>query len=264
MWSILVAFLVCSAGASLIEVPQLDGSFKLMSPSELEDIENEGSLLYDPYTDIDFHLYTPNNPNDSQIIAIGDIDALQRSSFNPQAPTIIIIHGWGGDIRDGTIQWLRREYLAKGSYNIIGVDWSKGGSTPNYATARYRVAETGFAIADLILFLVNTTGARPSTFLPIGFSLGGQVVGFIGRGVRVGLGVKLERLISLDPAGVLFDFDSWFERINTDDAQLVEVTHTNGGALGMHAPLGHIDFYVNGGKIQHGCGTLDPGCSHTR
>lgn len=39
------------------------------------------------------------------------------------------------------------------------------------------------------------------------------------------------------------------------DAQYVEVIHTCGGYLGFAVPIGHVDFYPNGGSSQPGCGT---------
>lgn len=36
---------------------------------------------------------------------------------------------------------------------------------------------------------------------------------------------------------------------------MVEVLHTTAGRQGYDRPLGHIDFYANGGVQQTGCGT---------
>jgi phosphatidic acid-selective phospholipase A1 len=53
--------------------------------------------------------------------------------------------------------------------------------------------------SDLINFLVSETGAPLSSFHPVGFSLGGQVVGHLGYK----MGGKLHRITGLDPAGKL-------------------------------------------------------------
>lgn len=157
------------------------------------------------------------------------------------------------------------EFLEIYKTPFFSVDWSAGGSTANYYLARHRVNSTGSAIADYISFLVMTTGANPRNMLPVGFSLGGQVVGFVGRNVQRLLGIKLTAILGLDPAGPLFDYGKLDSHINSNDADYVQIVHTNGETLGMHGPLGHADFYVHGGKIQNGCGVdLFGSCSHVR
>lgn len=38
------------------------------------------------------------------------------------------------------------------------------------------------------------------------------------------------------------------------DAEFVDVVHTDGGVFGFDSPLGHVDFYPNGGMpFQPGC-----------
>ena len=41
-------------------------------------------------------------------------------------------------------------------------------------------------------------------------------------------------------------------KLSTQSARYVEVIHTEGGCLGTMEPLGHADFYPNGGKDQPG------------
>jgi len=265
---ILLAFVICSVGAISIrrhKVPRIDGTFTYMTEHELKQIADDATQFYDPHTEVIYHLYTRENPIDSQILKTGDHFTLRNSNFNPRYPTIFIVHGWNADIRDGTIQGTRREYLAKGEYNIIGIDWSAGCKTPNYASARYRCAPTGYAISEFMLFLVRDGGANARDFLPMGFSLGGHVVGFIGRGMQSLLGFSLPALVALDPAGPLFE-ESIIpgDHLRSDDADYVEVVHTSGASLGYLKPLGDRDFYVNGGRSQNGCLVVDTGCSHTR
>lgn len=86
------------------------------------------------------------------------------------------------------------------------------------------------------------------------------------------------RVYGLDPAGPSFEgvrgnarFNS--ERLNKNDARFVQVIHTNGGNFGFRAPIGHVDFFPNGGEFQPGCDMefeqqfLKPAqdvCSHNR
>ena len=59
----------------------------------------------------------------------------------------------------------------------------------------------------------------------------------------------------LDPAGPSFTRNSAAARLDKDDAFLVDVIHTDGGrnGMGMMKPIGHMDFYPNGGAKQPGC-----------
>lgn len=65
--------------------------------------------------------------------------------------------------------------------------------------------------------------------------------------------------IALDPS--LFGWTHHPDRLNPDDADLVEVLHTTAGILGYDYPLGDLDFYPNGGSAQNGCGAT-VSCSH--
>ena len=45
--------------------------------------------------------------------------------------------------------------------------------------------------------------------------------------------------------------------LNKDDADFVDILHTGGGTdpddRGIFDPIGHVDFYANGGNHQPGC-----------
>jgi phosphatidic acid-selective phospholipase A1 len=44
------------------------------------------------------------------------------------------------------------------------------------------------------------------------------------------------------------------ERLDSGDAEFVEVVHTSGGYLGYRDPIGQVDFFPNGGTWpQPGC-----------
>lgn len=42
-------------------------------------------------------------------------------------------------------------------------------------------------------------------------------------------------------------------RLTKDDANFVEVIHTNSGVYGEYPQIGHVDFSVNGGRMQPVC-----------
>jgi hypothetical protein len=59
--------------------------------------------------------------------------------------------------------------------------------------------------------------------------------------------------VGLDPAGFLFEGHDGTVRLDTSDAEYVDVIHSDGGFLGTLEPIGHVDFYPNGGRAQRGC-----------
>lgn len=81
-------------------VPQLDGSMKLMSDKEIEQIlaNNDSSLFYNPSNDMKFTLYVKNDV--PRVIKIGDKEALLSSRFDPKGKTYILTHGYNSHGND--------------------------------------------------------------------------------------------------------------------------------------------------------------------
>ena len=73
--------------------------------------------------------------------------------------------------------------------------------------------------------------------------------------------IIIKKNTGLDPAGPLFENYDPRARLDPEDADLVDVIHSNGekiymGGLGAWDPMGDIDFYPNGGRMQKGCTNL--------
>jgi hypothetical protein len=65
----------------------------------------------------------------------------------------------------------------------------------------------------------------------------------------------------LDPAGPFFSLNDTETRLDTTDADFVDVIHTDSGSLTdgqltFIEAIGHVDFYPNGGIDQPGCDPL--------
>ena len=57
----------------------------------------------------------------------------------------------------------------------------------------------------------------------------------------------------LDPARFAFTDAPPDARLDKSDAMFVDVIHTDIGKWGLEQPVGHVDFYPNGGASQAGC-----------
>lgn len=74
------------------------------------------------------------------------------------------------------------------------------------------------------------------------------MVGFIGKA----LNGKLKSIVSLDPAGPLFELNNPGGRTDYTDAKYVEVIHSSSGIIGFARAIGTTDFYPNSMR--------NPGC----
>ena len=85
-----------------------------------------------------------------------------------------------------------------------------------------------------------------------GHSLGAQTCGFFGKSYfEFTGGRKLTSIVGLDPAGPIFEEnDEKTQKLYKDDADFVQVIHTDYKFLGHEASMGHIDYYLNGGEVQ--------------
>ncbi|XP_069686188.1 uncharacterized protein [Periplaneta americana] len=203
-----------------------------------------------------FRLYTNENPSTYTAIIIGDDSTV--TGLDTSLPTRFYIHGWRSSADNG--EFLKDDYLSVGKYNVILVDWSALANTL-YLEAQGRVKDVGAYVASFLDYLV-TKGVSLSTVAIAGHSLGAHIAGVAGNRVSG----TLAKITGLDPAYPLYDNEPSENKLDSSDASFVEVIHTCGGLLGIKDPLGHADFYPNGGvPTQPGCGLdLAGSCSHSR
>ncbi|XP_065073470.1 pancreatic triacylglycerol lipase-like [Ochlerotatus camptorhynchus] len=225
-------------------------------PHDLDVVEP----LFDPETDVIFRLFTRSNPQSPQIIQWDNPESLLNSNFNPAHPTRFTIHGWVSG-EDANMHGLIREnLLALDEFNVINVDWGAGAQTINYVQARNRVGPVGEIVSRFIDMMVETSGASLESVSVTGSSLGAHCAGNAGK-FQHG---RINTIIGMDPAGPLFSLGQP-DIIHESDGQYVEAIYTNSGLLGFDLPLGHANFYPNGGRTQPGCGIdITGNCAHTR
>ncbi|XP_008197619.2 endothelial lipase [Tribolium castaneum] len=239
------------------DVFRLFGLFRSLLEIRPEDVKT---------TDVTFYLYSRNISNLKLPLDGGNIDITKNTKF--------IIHGWIDNHNRSWYHHLTDEYLKKGDFNVIHVDWGRV-SKSFYVSSAQNTRLVAHFIAS---FILNHKLALGKVHL-IGHSLGAHIAGFTSQNIRQKVGEKVGRITGLDPAGPGFRnvFLTDEERLSDEDAEIVDVFHTDGGVLGYYKPIGTFDVYINGGtRIQPDCrisfteissaGELfeDSYCSHTR
>ncbi|CAK9797119.1 Inactive pancreatic lipase-related protein 1 [Anthophora plagiata] len=181
-----------------------------------------------------------------------DINDNAHRAIDPDLPTKVIVHGFGSSCDHVWVYEMRSALMTVHECNIVCVDWGPGSAVPNYVRAAANTRLVGRQLAKLIRSL-NVPLEKVHL---IGFSLGAHVAGF--AGAELG---NVSRITGLDPAGPLFETQDPRARLDKTDANFVDVIHSNGeqlllGGLGSWQPMGDVDFYPNGGRMQTGCSNL--------
>ncbi|KAK0076501.1 hypothetical protein PV325_005270 [Microctonus aethiopoides] len=213
---------------------------------------------------VQFLLYTQSNEATPYFLKVGNVDNLNKSPFDPTSETKIIIHGYiDSSALDPFLHCLSKNYLKKKNYNVIIVDYSLLNKFEPTITVEVSHA-VGEYIGKMVEFLETDGGLLLSDLHVIGHSLGAHVAGFTGAYMSGNIG----RITGLDAGGPTFEtphLNDPKDRLDETDAVFVDSIHTCIGIVGFIQPIGHIDFYPNGGLLpQPGCPPADPTvlCSH--
>nr|XP_023021819.1 phospholipase A1-like isoform X1 [Leptinotarsa decemlineata] len=235
-------------------------------------VGNEISMEdYSQYPPVDFDLAEADKNDviyklfrdstaDYKILTEGNV---ANESLDKTIPTVLLIHGWTTDDTSPWFAPIREEYFKLGPHNVFYINWSVAGNK-SYEVSSANVKPVGKFIAE---FLIASEVPQQRIHI-IGHSLGSQLAGFIGKSMFQLTGKKIGRITALDPAGPKFGRPEMTddEKMCEKDAEFVDVVHTDIQHYGYTEPIGHVDFYPNGGQHQPGCPPLkeDDNCSHAR
>ncbi|KAL3238251.1 hypothetical protein MRX96_021981 [Rhipicephalus microplus] len=221
-----------------------------------------------PSLDTRFRLFTRKNPHKPYFLVTAERDSILNSTFSAKWDTKIYIHGYlnSGKLLAPEME-LKDRFLVRGDYNIIMVDWGRKSQDLYGRVVNLVVPEVGQQLAAFIhVVQVNITGASWNSFHLIGCSIGAHVAGFAGKYLNGQIG----RITGLDPASPRYKNLPPQKRLSRTDAQFVDVIHTDiygvvpFGGFGLKEPIGHIDFFPNGGDRQPNCSRADLLCEHLR
>ncbi|XP_043801520.1 lipase member H-A-like [Apis laboriosa] len=159
---------------------------------------------------------------------------------------VIYITGYTSNIDSDNVKLIINAYLNNTQDNILALDY-RDITQHLYPISVLAINQLGTIVANALNTLIDGDVNEKKIHL-IGHSLGAHVAGKIGRKTKF----KIPRITALDPAGPLFYiFNS---RLNSFDANFVDVIHTDSYILGLSKQLGHVDFYPNNGRRpQPGC-----------
>ncbi|XP_022835288.1 pancreatic lipase-related protein 2-like isoform X2 [Spodoptera litura] len=201
-------------------------------------------------TDVSFQLYTRHNPTVPQRLALDDDELLFASSIDWNSHTVVYFHAFMEQPEDGSAVLVREAYMQRGDSNVIMVDAARLEAGPWYPAAAHNTWYVGQYAARLLDYLA-ARGLRLNHTHLVGHSLGAHAAGVAGAALRTG---RVARITGLDPALPLFAGVHPDQRLDPSDADFVDVIHTDAGIFGYKHPLGHADFFPNGGASpQPGC-----------
>lgn len=107
---------------------------------------------------------------------------MDHSDFDHSRPNLLYGYGYTERYESISTQTIVESYLERGEHNVLVVDWSDY-SKGNYLLEAIR---NSYKVGDIIaqkLLEMDNHGIKIESFHLLGHSLGGQMVGFIGRSV---------------------------------------------------------------------------------
>lgn len=187
-------------------------------------------------------------------------EIIEEAKINPNKTIYFISHGF---LEKGATKWIEtmmNRLLDKDPEStVIVIDWGLGSNPPyNQAVANIRLI--GNIAAHFIKeMMVQLQMTHLDNVHMIGHSLGAHLSGYTGSTLSNDLNVTIGRITGLDPAELAFTETDALVRLDPTDAKFVDIIHSDATpfvpkiGLGLFEPIGHVDFYPNGGFNQPDC-----------
>ncbi|XP_034669537.1 inactive pancreatic lipase-related protein 1 [Drosophila subobscura] len=201
-----------------------------------------------------FILYYGPTVADSDIYDLKDHKSLlEDENLDLGKNTVLYLHGYLEDPDVESINVIAEAYLERKDTNLIVLDWGELADGNYIFDAMVNAKQLAPELAKVLLEMFDH-GLDIEKFHIVGHSMGGQLAGNIGReifkrtkGVR-----KIKRISALDPAFPLYY--PLGAHLTANDAEFVDVIHTDAWLYGAPTSTGTADFWPNGGN------SLQPGC----
>lgn len=190
---------------------------------------------------------------------------------NKESHVAFIIHGFNGKSTMKELVDLGLAMVEHTNAVVVMVDWDRGARYPWYEQAVVNMQVVARSLALLIERMRGFRKLNTDYVHLIGFSLGAHVAGLAGRFAQERFHYQYGRITALDPAWPLME--GYDTHVSAKDARFVDAIHTSAGdrillgQMGMQHPVGHVDFYPNGGRVPQPHCHLQPllhpiDCSH--
>uniref|UniRef100_A0A8C1TLZ9 Phospholipase A1 member A n=1 Tax=Cyprinus carpio TaxID=7962 RepID=A0A8C1TLZ9_CYPCA len=182
---------------------------------------------------VQYILLTRNNADCASLFTQDCLNHTQKHTpyFNSSLPTKVIVHGYRAlGSKPSWVSGLAKALLQEEDMNVLVVNWVY------IASFAYNlVVENYKEVAVQISVLINKLTKYGSTLESFHF-----------------IGVS-NILIKLLKSGPMFKSTDPFDHLDSSDALFVEAIHTDSDFFGISIPVGHVDFFLNGGTDQSGC-----------
>ncbi|XP_047991944.1 lipase member H-B-like [Leguminivora glycinivorella] len=186
---------------------------------------------------------------------------LSTAWYNESRTNVIFVHGFTGKPTGPAVRAVITAFLDRKDCNVALLNWEMlaAAVVPSLADSYLKWAapnarKLGRRLGDALARLA-VSGLRLDRTQLVGHSLGAHVLGLAGNAMRE-LGMPLQWITALDPAGVGFKGKPETGRLHPGSATVVVAVHTDPHKYGFRRALGTVDFWPNykpGNVRQPGC-----------